>query len=191
MIDHVAGLVQKARQGDLEAYGTLVSRFQDAVYGAALARLGNWHEVGEDEEHVAILDLLKLSRALKKEFQARLQVAGQPAGRFSLQMEDEIVSFEVVEGKVTLGKKKQRTHVELPRWIVTRTYMGYSSGEDALQRVGARLPARARRLFCALFPRLWPCSIPDFNFWFPEKEWRAHSAKKRREIASIHWPWLE
>ncbi len=40
-------------------------------------------------------------------------------------------------------------------------------------------------------PGLWPCSIPDFNFWFPEKEWRAHSAKKRREIERIHWPWLE
>ncbi len=47
MADDVARLVQRARQGDLEAYGTLVSRFQDAVYGAALARLGNWHDVEE------------------------------------------------------------------------------------------------------------------------------------------------
>jgi len=45
--DDVAGLVQRARHGDLEAYGTLVSRFQDAAYGAALARLGNWHDAEE------------------------------------------------------------------------------------------------------------------------------------------------
>jgi len=106
-------------------------------------------------------------------------------------MEDEVVSFEVAEGKVRLGSKKQRAHLKLPRWIVTRTYMGYYSGEDALQRVGAGLSARASQLFCSLFPRLWPCSIPDFNFWFPEREWRDHPAKKRREIESIHWPWLE
>ena len=152
---------------------------------------GTWHQVGEDEEHVAILDLLKLSRALKREFQARLKAAGRLSGAFSLQMEDEVVSFKVAEGKVTLGSKKQRAHLKLPRWIVTRTYMAYYSGEDALQRVGVGLSARARRLFCALFPSLWPCSIPDFNFWFPEREWRDHPAKKRREIESIHWPWLE
>jgi len=159
---------------------------------------GTWHQVGEDEEHVTILDLLKLSKALRKEFQNRLKAAGRLSGGFSLQMEDEVVSFEVAEGKVKLGTKKQRAHLDLPRWIVTRTYVGYYSGEEVqdkglqpLGRGGARLPARVRKLFCALFRRLWPSSIPDFNFWFPEKEWRNHPPKKRREIARIRWPWLE
>jgi hypothetical protein len=106
-------------------------------------------------------------------------------------MEDEVVSFGVADGKVSLGSRKLRAHLELPRWIATRTYTGYYSGEDALDRSGGTLTTRARRLFCALFPRLWPCSIPDFNFWFPQKEWRDHPPKKRREMTSIHWPWLE
>ena len=37
-------LVQRAREGDLEAFGLLVERFQDAVYGTAYALLGDFHD---------------------------------------------------------------------------------------------------------------------------------------------------
>jgi len=37
-------LVEKAQRGDLEAFGRLVERFQDAVFGAAYALVGNFHD---------------------------------------------------------------------------------------------------------------------------------------------------
>lgn len=37
-------LVERARSGDLEAFGLLVDRFQDAVYGTAYALLGDFHD---------------------------------------------------------------------------------------------------------------------------------------------------
>ena len=37
-------LVDRARRGDLEAFGQLVERFQDAVYGTAYALLGDFHD---------------------------------------------------------------------------------------------------------------------------------------------------
>ena len=43
----IRGLVAETRRGNLEAFAELVQRFQDAVYGVALARLGNWHDAEE------------------------------------------------------------------------------------------------------------------------------------------------
>jgi RNA polymerase sigma-70 factor (ECF subfamily) len=40
----VRDLVERAKRGDLEAFGRLVELFQDAVYGAAYALLGDFHD---------------------------------------------------------------------------------------------------------------------------------------------------
>ena len=189
----LAERAQKAGEDHIyvfEAPWTVAGRTVMELGGTTCVR-GTWHEVGEDEEHVAILSLSALTRALRKGLCARLAAAGGPSGSFSLQMEDEVVSFAVAGGKITLGTRKHRTHLELPRWVVTRMYVGYYGAGEALQRAGARVPARVERLLKALFPPLWPCSIPDFNFWLPGRQRRDHPPSKRQEIERICWPWLE
>lgn len=47
-------LVERARSGDLEAFGTLVKRFQDMAYGCAYAVLGDFH-LAEDAAQEAFV----------------------------------------------------------------------------------------------------------------------------------------
>ena len=44
MVVSLKETVEKAQRGDLDAFGRLIERFQDAVYGTALALLGNLHD---------------------------------------------------------------------------------------------------------------------------------------------------
>jgi len=47
-------LVERAKHGDLEAFGLLVEQFQDAVYGTACAILGSFHDAQDATQDVFI-----------------------------------------------------------------------------------------------------------------------------------------
>ena len=47
-------LIESAKRGDLEAFGLLVQQFQDAVYGAAYAILGSFHEAQDATQDVFV-----------------------------------------------------------------------------------------------------------------------------------------
>ena len=47
-------LVERAKHGDLEAFGLLVQQFQDAVYGTACAILGSFHDAQDVAQDVFI-----------------------------------------------------------------------------------------------------------------------------------------
>jgi len=54
-VDEICSLINKARSGDLEAFGELVRRFQDMAYGCAYAVLGDFH-LAEDVAQEAFLE---------------------------------------------------------------------------------------------------------------------------------------
>jgi RNA polymerase sigma-70 factor (ECF subfamily) len=58
--DEISGLVVRAQGGDREAFGELVVRFQDSVYGQALGRVRNPHEARELTQDVFIHAMRKL-----------------------------------------------------------------------------------------------------------------------------------
>jgi RNA polymerase sigma-70 factor, ECF subfamily len=58
----VANLVQAAQQGDREAFGCLVERYERAVYATALRRLGNHAEAQELCQEVFIQALEKIGQ---------------------------------------------------------------------------------------------------------------------------------
>jgi hypothetical protein len=136
---------------------------------------------------VAIIDLVGLTQDLQGEFQSRLNdsPAHDMDGCFSLEMSGTTVGFVVNSGRVEIVTQKQKIHRILPRWVVTRLYMGYYSGEDVLamgpipydrsdwrnpddpdlDMKELHLPENEAALFKALFPKMWPCSCPDPDVW--------------------------
>jgi RNA polymerase sigma factor (sigma-70 family) len=143
--------------------------------------------VGLDAEMVAIINLVGLTQDLQGEFQSRLDAspAHNVDGRFSIEMSGTTVGFVVNSGRVEVVTQKQKVHRILPRWVVTRLYMGYYSGEDVLamgpipydrsdgknpddpdlDMKELHLPENEAALFKALFPKMWPCSCPDPDVW--------------------------
>jgi len=53
-VDELGSLVEKAKSGDLDAFGEIVSRFQDMAYGCAYAVLGDFH-LAQDAAQEAFL----------------------------------------------------------------------------------------------------------------------------------------
>ncbi len=53
-MDELGSLVEKAKSGDLDAFGEIVSRFQDMAYGCAYAVLGDFH-LAQDAAQEAFL----------------------------------------------------------------------------------------------------------------------------------------
>ena len=171
---------------------------------------------------VCVLDLAGLTRQLEDEFQVRLSrsAAREVKAAFSLEMNGELVGFEAENGKLRLVQLRQSIHRYLPRWIVTRLYLGYYSGEEVLamgplpwdrgdgmvpddlqlDNSPLTLPEPESSLFCALFPKLWPTSWPDTDVW----AWllgQKHPAyyfgmekhlsdKAKATIARLRFPWL-
>jgi RNA polymerase sigma-70 factor (ECF subfamily) len=60
--EEITQVVERARNGDREAYGRLVERFQSTVYALALARLRNPTEAQELVQEVFIHAMTKLSQ---------------------------------------------------------------------------------------------------------------------------------
>lgn len=61
MIDHEKLLLQKARQGDVEAFEKLIEAYQKKVFNIALRMLGNYDDAGDITQEVFI----KAFRAIK------------------------------------------------------------------------------------------------------------------------------
>lgn len=175
---------------------------------------------GLDAEMVAIVDLGALAGALKDEFQSRLKAspAFHTEGAFSIAMQGVTVGFSVAGGKVEISNQKQGVHARLPRWAVTRLFMGYYAGEDLLEmgpipcdRSDGKtpddpeldmqelaLPESESALFRALFPKLWPCATPDPDVWrwvigeegphYQHEE--AKTAEMKARIDALRFPWV-
>ena len=176
--------------------------------------------VGLDAEMVAIIDLVGLTQDLQGEFQSRLNAspAHDVEGRFSIEMSGDTVGFVVRSGRVEIITRKQNVHRILPRWVVTRLYMGYYSGEDVLtmgpipydrsdgktpdypelDMKELQLPKDEAMLFEALFPKLWPCSCPDPDVWpwvigeehpqYQHEELKTPEMKA--QIDALKFPWI-
>jgi RNA polymerase sigma-70 factor (ECF subfamily) len=65
--DETAQLVLRAQQGDQNAYGVLVERFEATVYGLALARLGNTAEAQELTQDVFLHVMSRLDQIREPE----------------------------------------------------------------------------------------------------------------------------
>ena len=68
----VAELVQRAQEGDREAFGRLVEQFQPTVYAIALRRLGNVSEAVELTQDVFLHILRRITSSASP--------SGSPAG---------------------------------------------------------------------------------------------------------------
>lgn len=181
-------------------------------------------EPGLDAEMVAVIDLRTLTEQLRDEYQARVGASplrsGGTAGdaALSIEMAGKTVGFVVRAGKLHVAARKQKVHRVLPRWLVTRLVMGYHSGHDALAMGPVpcdrsdgqtpdnpkldgkplELPKAEAALFEALFPKLWPTSLPDPDVW-PWVIGREHpryrdvplSAETKARIDALRFPWLD
>lgn len=65
--DSVAGLVERAREGDRDAYGELVEQFQRTVYAICLRRLGNSCEALEATQEVFLHVMNRLDQLREPE----------------------------------------------------------------------------------------------------------------------------
>jgi RNA polymerase sigma factor (sigma-70 family) len=176
--------------------------------------------VALDAEMAAIIDLLLLSQNLQSEFQSRLNASLAHAvdGEFSIESCGSTIGFVIRSGSVEIVSEKQKVHRVLPRWVVTRLYSGYYSGEDvlsmgpvpfdrsdgkspdnrSLDMKNLRLPEAESALFKALFPKLWPCATPDPDVWpwvmskkHPQYRYGDNEPVERRTwIDALKLPWI-
>lgn len=171
-------------------------------------------EVGLDAEMVAVTDFLGLTGELEGEFSQRLGLRPGNAitqqdvlgAAFSLDVDGETVSFSVSESGLSISQKQLDQHIALPRWAATRLYTGYYSGEELLSM--GPLPEEGSgpveiqdteaRLFSRLFPKLWPCSMPDPDVWpwvigKPYPKYRHGDDEPevlKDKIEELRFPWI-
>jgi len=175
---------------------------------------------GLDAEMAAVIDLPRLTGELRDEFEGRLfaSPARDVEAALSLGAEGVTVGFRSLGGRLAVVEEEQAVHRLLPRWVLTRLYMGYYSGEDVLNlgplpwdRSDGRnpdapdldmgvlaLPEPEAALFRALFPKLWPCSIPDPDVWpwvlgEPHPAYQHEDAKTpamKAHIDGLRFPWV-
>jgi RNA polymerase sigma factor (sigma-70 family) len=215
-------LAEKAGYGEIlfrESHMTMITQTILSLGGTYLLR-GSCDLVGLDAEMAAIVDLIGLTQDLHGEFQSRIDGSSihRTDGAFSIEMGGTTVGFVVRSGQVEIVTRKQKVHRVLPRWVVTRLYVGYYSGEDVL-RMGPipydrsdgrapddpdldmkelRLPEKEAMLFKALFPKLWPCSMPDPDVWpwVIGKEYTRYRhgdeepVERKAQIDALRLPWI-
>ena len=136
----------------------------------------------------------------------------------SLDIGGTTVGFCVKAGGAEVVSWKQPVHRDLLRRVLTRLCIGYYSGADVLalgpiphdrsdgqtpdnsdlDMVPLSLPQSEAALFKALFPKLWPCSMPDPDVW-PWVIGEAHSSYQHEEskmpemkakINALRLPWI-
>ena len=171
---------------------------------------------GLDSEMVAIVDLPGLTVDLAEALERRARGCDDAA--LSIEVGGETVGFTLRSGRLAVGSDVQKVHVKLPKWVTTRLYLGYHSGEDVLGMgpiPGDRsdgmtpddpskdmkpldLPGAEASLFKALFPSLWPSAMPDPDVWpwvIGEKHpMYQHEDEKtpemKAEIDALRFPWV-
>jgi len=137
---------------------------------------------------------------------------------FSLEVDGEVVSFSTAGGALSIGRERCERNLVLPRWAATRLYTGYYSGEELLSIgtlpanlsdggstqdtaegvIEVALPELEASLFVRLFPKLWPCSMPDPDVWpwvigKPYQEYRhgdEEPAELKAKIDELRLPWI-
>ncbi len=207
-----------ARAGDdeivvLQSHMTQITKAILSLGGRYLLRPA-CDEVGLDAEMVAVTDFFGLTKELEGEFNKRLGLDGGNAvpqqdllgAAFSLGIGEETVSFAVSKGGLSIGNRKLDRRIDLPRWAATRLYTGYYSGEELLSmgplsadNTGCtELPESENRLFSRLFPKLWPCSMPDPDVWpwvigEPHRKYRHGDNEPKalkEKINELRFPWI-
>jgi hypothetical protein len=203
----------------MESHMTMITQTILSLGGKYLLR-PSCDVVALDAEMAAIVDLVGLTQDLQGEFQGRLNAspAHDMDGCFSIEMSGTTVGFVVNSGRVEIVTQKQKIHRILPRWVVTRLYMGYYSGEDVLamgpipyDRSNGKtpdnpdldmkelhLPENEAALFMALFPKLWPCSEPDPDVspWVIGEEYPRYRhgdeepSERKAQIDALRFPWI-
>ena len=218
---HAAKLAEQAGENEiriLESHETLITQTILSLGGTYLLR-PSCPLTGLDAEMAAILDFEGLTHQLRDEFQGRLEKAETLSRtRLSLEMGGTAVGFVWETGVFEIVSEKQKVHRVLPRWVAARLYMGYYSGEDVLamgpipwDRSDGRnpddpkrdiqplsLPEEEATLFRALFPKLWPCSLPDPDVWpwvigEPHPEYQHEQGKSpemKAQIDMVRFPWI-
>jgi len=217
-----AELAEKAGQDEVCLMYSHMTPITQAILGlgGAYTLRPSCPAVGLDAEMVAVIDLAALTEQFRDEYQARLDTSASHGldAAFSIEMAGEAVGFVAEAGKLDVVAHKQKVHRVLPRWLVTRLIMGYHSGQDALamgpipcDRRDAitpddakldmnplELPEPEAALFEALFPKMWPSSLPDPDVW-PWVIGQEHaryrnvplSAQMKAAIDALRFPWLE
>ncbi len=204
----------------LESHMTLITQTLLNLGGKYLLR-PSCNLAGLDAEMTAIIDLPLLTQNLREEFELRMHAspAHDVTGQFSFEMSGSVVGFIVNSGRVEIVFQKQKNHRILPRWIITRLYMGYYSGEEVLtlgplpfdrsdgktpdnpemDMTTLNLPENESLIFKALFPKLWPCAMPDPDVWpwvigQPHPAYQGQERKTpemKAQINALKFPWLE
>jgi len=223
-IRFAAQLAEKDGQNEvcfMYSHGTLLTQTLLGLGGKYVLR-PSCNLPGLDAEMVAIIDFARLSQNLQAEFQQRVASSGAAAvdAAFSLEVAGETLGFRARDGALEILSRRQKVHRLLPRWVATRLYVGYYSGDDLL-RMGPipcdrrdgrkpddpkldqqelRLPEREAALFCALFPKMWPTSLPDPDVWpwvlgIPGPLYRHDDAAFMRrlkpQIDALRFPWRD
>lgn len=203
----------------MQSHKTLIAQTIISLKGTYTLR-GSCDIAGLDAEMVVILDFARLTKELDEAFRSRL--AASPArstnAALSIGMGGQIAGFVVRKGQLKIVEEKQSMHLELPRWLVTRLYMGYYSGEDVLSMgpipydrsdghkadrkdldmQTLSLPEEEAAVFRTLFPKLWPVSWPDPDVWpwvigEPGPQYQNEEGKSRQmkaQIDALRFPWL-
>jgi hypothetical protein len=174
--------------------------------------------VGLDAEMVAIIDLAALGEQLRDEYRARIAASAVADAALSIETAGETVGFVAKAGRLDVVAHKRKVHRILPRWLVTRLVMGYHSGQDALamgpvpfdrsdgvspddaklDMKPLELPEAEAALFAALFPKMWPTSLPDPDVWpwvigqeYPRHRNVPISEEMKAAIDALRFPWLD
>jgi RNA polymerase sigma factor (sigma-70 family) len=222
VLRHAAEMAKEAGEEEvriLESHETLITKTLLSLGGTYLMR-PSCPLARLDAEMAAILDFEGLTHQLRDEFQSRLEKAGTLSdAKLSIEMAGTTVGFVWKSGTLEVAAKRQKVHRVQPRWVVTRLYMGYYSGEDVLtmgpipcDRDDGRnpddpkrdmqslsLPEKEAALFKALFPRLWPCSLPDPDVWpwvigEPHPRYQHEKEKSpemKARIDALKFPWID
>jgi RNA polymerase sigma-70 factor (ECF subfamily) len=112
----VAELVRAAQGGDREAFGTLVERFQGAVYHTALRKTGNAAEAQELAQDVFVQALHKIGQLRQPEcfggwlrsIAARRAINRAARRKATQSLEGEVLDTACVEHDTPLGDALQR-----------------------------------------------------------------------------------
>lgn len=222
VIRRAGDLAEKAGGSEIcmmQSHATLVTQTMLSLGGKYLLR-PSCDLVGLDAEMIAIVDLALLTKELQREFQSRLDgsAAHDVDGCLSIEMGGTSVGFVAKSGRVEVVAEKQNVHRVLPRWVLTRLYMGYYSGEEVLamgpipydrsdgktpddadlDQKELHLPEAEATIFKALFPKLWPSSTPDPDVWpwvIGEEHPRYQGEDRKTpemkaEIDALKFPWI-